>query len=396
VSRGLRQAIFWTHLVVGISAGIVIAVMCFTGVALAFEKEIIAWADRNVRAVAPTQNAPAMTVNEAFAKVSSAQPNVKPNTLTISTDPTIGLLVAAGRTNAFYLNQYTGTVSEPASPRTRAFMTSMIEWHRFLTLQGDNRPRGKMITGACNFAFLFLAASGVYLWWPRKWSQTALRGILLFNRQLTGKARDWNWHNVIGFWSAPVLIVPTATALPISYKWAGDAIYKLTRTEPPAQGAGPSARASAKESNPNDRASLEPSLSISAILQTVRTEVPSASQITIRAGARGPLVVSVKEQNARPRFSTIQLTLDPKTSAVTKRETYADFNAGRKVRSWTRFLHTGEALGPVGQFVAGLASLGGLILVWTGFALAIRRFFGRKTTTAQHAQFEPRLAEVAK
>lgn len=51
-------------------------------------------------------------------------------------------------------------------------------------------------------------------------------------------------------------------------------------------------------------------------------------------------------------------------------------NAAQRVRSWTRFLHTGEALGGVGQFLAGLACLGGCVLVYTGFALSWRRFFG--------------------
>jgi uncharacterized iron-regulated membrane protein len=135
---------------------------------------------------------------------------------------------------------------------------------------------------------------------------------------------------------------------------------------------------------------------IATILETVRAEVPSAAQITVRAGARGPVTLSVKQQNPRPRFATIQLTLDTKTGAVTKRETYGDFNAGRKVRSWTRFLHTGEALGPIGQTIAGVASLGGLVLVWTGFALAIRRFFGKKNPTAEPTQVETRIAEVVK
>ena len=40
---------------------------------------------------------------------------------------------------------------------------------------------------------------------------------------------------------------------------------------------------------------------------------------------------------------------------------------------WLRFLHTGEALGWPGQLVAGIASLGGVMLVWTGLALAVRR-----------------------
>jgi uncharacterized iron-regulated membrane protein len=252
-----------------------------------------------------------------------------------------------------------------------------------------------MITGACNFGFLFLGISGLYLWWPRKWSQAAARRILVFNRSMVGKARDWNWHNVIGFWSAPVLIVLTATALPISYKWAGDAIYKLTRTEapaPPGQGGGPNARPNSTE----PRVAAEKSMLVAAVLESVRNEVPGAAQITVRPGGRGPLVVSVKEKNARPRFSTVQVTLDAKTGAVTKKESYADFNAGRKVRSWTRFLHTGEALGWGGQFVAGLASFGGLVLVWTGFALAIRRFFGKKTEVQRDAEAEPTLAGVSK
>jgi hypothetical protein len=39
-----------------------------------------------------------------------------------------------------------------------------------------------------------------------------------------------------------------------------------------------------------------------------------------------------------------------------------------------RFAHTGEVAGIVGQTVAGLVSAGGAFLVWTGLALAFRRF----------------------
>jgi uncharacterized iron-regulated membrane protein len=39
-----RKAVFWVHLAAALLAGLVIAIMAFTGMALAFEKEIIAWA----------------------------------------------------------------------------------------------------------------------------------------------------------------------------------------------------------------------------------------------------------------------------------------------------------------------------------------------------------------
>ena len=48
-------------------------------------------------------------------------------------------------------------------------------------------------------------------------------------------------------------------------------------------------------------------------------------------------------------------------------------SAGQKARSWIRFLHTGEALGIIGQTIAGLVSFTSILMVWTGLALAYRR-----------------------
>jgi hypothetical protein len=87
--------------------------------------------------------------------------------------------------------------------------------------------------------------------------------------------------------------------------------------------------------------------------------------------------VTIKEAGASPRFASRQVTMDPYLGTLLKSEEYAQLAAGRRLRMWTRFLHTGEALGPAGQVIAGAASLGGGILVWTGFALAYRRLFQR-------------------
>jgi hypothetical protein len=57
-----------------------------------------------------------------------------------------------------------------------------------------------------------------------------------------------------------------------------------------------------------------------------------------------------------------------------------------------RFAHTGEVAGIVGQTVAGLASAGGALLVWTGLALAWRRFrswSARRRDSARHSIPQP-------
>ena len=54
-----------------------------------------------------------------------------------------------------------------------------------------------------------------------------MRPITWFRGGLSGKARDFNWHNVIGIWSAIPLAIVVAGAVPISYSWAGNLVYRL-------------------------------------------------------------------------------------------------------------------------------------------------------------------------
>jgi uncharacterized iron-regulated membrane protein len=406
-----RQILFWFHLCAGVVAGIVVLIMSVTGAAIAFEKEIVAKAEQEVRRVpAPASGASRITLDALLDRVREKQP-ARPSAVTVFADPKAAVSISFGRTNALYANPYTGDVSQQGAPVIRSFMQVMTDWHRWLGREGDGRAVGKAITGACNVAFLFLAVSGICLWWPRNWSWTALKGIVLFNTTLRGKARDWNWHNVIGIWSAPVLVILTATAMIISYRWASDMVYKVTGTTPPAAGAGSGALSGAAVEMPQPAAGAK-ALGYEALVAAVQREIPQWEQISIRPGgppqrsgvspnadrptgergpaqpqstprpernsesrnASQPVSVTVRELNGWPLFASIQLSVDPFTGSILKRESFPDYNTGRKVRTWMRFLHTGEALGFIGKLVAALASLGGAVLVWTGLTLAGRRF----------------------
>ncbi len=70
-----------------------------------------------------------------------------------------------------------------------------------------------------------------------------------------------------------------------------------------------------------------------------------------------------------------QLTLERATGAIEKWEPYESQSTGRRLRTWSRWIHTGEAGGVTGQAVAGVVSAGVAVLVWTGIALAWRRLF---------------------
>jgi uncharacterized iron-regulated membrane protein len=388
-----RKILFWMHLVAGVISGAAIGIMCFTGTALAFEKQLIAWAERDARLIQPpAAGTPRLSLEEVQARLRAAHPDARATSLVIQNDPTAAIAFPAGRAAGFYVNPYTGEVRQPESNAMGRFMQTMVEWHRYLGFSGEvSRPRGKLVNGICNLAFCALAITGLYLWMPRTWSLRGVKAVAIFNWRLTGRARDFNWHNSIGLWSAPILIVLTLTAVPISFQWGGRLINTLTGTPQPAPGAPPAAAAPAP-TVPPPPAGSQP-LSQDALVAIVQREVPSWQTITIgggrgnsaatpsasAAGQRGPANFTVRTSDSWPRTATTTLALNPYTGEVLRRTGYAELAAPQQVRAWTRFLHTGEALGLWGQLVAGLACLGGCFLVYTGFALSWRRFFGRTT-----------------
>ena len=73
-------------------------------------------------------------------------------------------------------------------------------------------------------------------------------------------------------------------------------------------------------------------------------------------------------RRSAPRSPSIGLS-----GTVAKAELFESLSAGRRLRSWLRFAHTGEIYGLTGQTIAGLATAGGAVLVYTGIALALRR-----------------------
>ena len=74
--------------------------------------------------------------------------------------------------------------------------------------------------------------------------------MLWFRGGLAPKARDFNWHNVIGVWSAIPLAIVVAGAVPISYPWASNLVYRLVGDTPPPPAAA-ARRASGERAGPS-------------------------------------------------------------------------------------------------------------------------------------------------
>jgi uncharacterized iron-regulated membrane protein len=364
-----RSILFWTHLAGGVTAGAIILLMSVTGVLLTYERQILAWADSGFQST-PSAGAVPLPLDVLVDRVRSTDAKLRPTAVTVKSDPGAPVTIAAGQRTLF-VDAYSGAIlGESSRTGARAAMSTLREWHRWLALSGDSRTTGRAVTGWSNLIFLVLVCSGAYLWLPSRLTWVQVRKVIWFRRGLSGKARDFNWHNAIGVWCLVPLFFVVLTAMPISFPWANAAVYRAVGEQPPPPGAGPQGQ---RQERGNVRTDA-----LEVVRAAAARQIDGWRSLAIRPPAGdGNYVVTIDRGDGGQPQLRDSLTLDA-TGTVVKFEPFSGQSLGRKLRSISRFTHTGEVLGIFGQTVAGIASAGAVVLVWTGLALAWRRFFVRR------------------
>ena len=369
-----RTVLFWTHLVTGAVAGVVIFIMSVTGVILTYEKQMLEWADRRQSGQTPLDTAASMLPPAALLTAgSAANAGAAPTGVTMRSDPGAPATVTFDGGRSLLVDPRTAANLGEPSPRLRGLFRTVTSWHRVLALECTSRATGKAITGAANLAFLFIVVSGIYLWIPRVWSRLQFTQVLWFRGGLLPKARDFNWHNVIGIWSAVPLAIVVAGAVPISYSWAGNLVYRMAGETPPAPppqaaragvaggpaaagapgtpgGAGGGGRERRGAAGRDETRVIDLS-GLDAAWIVAQAQVPAWRTMSVRFGGppAAPFVISLDQgYGGQPHLRTT-LTLDRVSGEVVKAETFDDVGPGRCARSWLRFAHTGEYYGLRGQ-----------------------------------------------
>lgn len=175
----MRNLLFQTHWLVGITAGLVLAVVGATGATLSFEKQIVA------------------ALNDGV-----------------------------------YLEMPRGKIKDPArvaavqAQTGREFFRDVRKLHRWLMLgESGDKDIGRQIVGACTMLLVLMSLSGLYLRWPRgkhSWS-----GWLAPNFSLKGRAFLWNLHTIAGTWVLLFYLLMALTGLHWSYEWYRDGVFAV-------------------------------------------------------------------------------------------------------------------------------------------------------------------------
>jgi len=363
----VRKTIFWLHLGIGLLAGVLVLMMSVTGVLMAFERQIVEKADGfHISATGSALGPEALLETVRTSK----QP---PSGVLFEKDDTKPVALQFGKEKTVFADPHTGASLGNGNTTVRGFFKFILSWHRWLGREGASQATGKAIIGIGNLMFLFLLVTGIFLWFPKRRTRSGVKVITLLQRRLKGRARDWNWHNVFGFWAAIPLLVIVISGTVISQPWASELVFHIAGEKPPAQGA---RKKPAPFTLPDNLTGLD------AAFATVKSASPDWQSIQLQLPFAKTASFSVADSHrGRPDLRRT-VTVDLATSEIVKSEGLSDLGPGRQARTWIRWLHTGEAGGIPGQTIAGLAAMASAVLVWTGFSLSFRRFFKKRRAAA--------------
>ena len=326
----------------------------------------------------PSPGAQPLSLDRVIAGVRTSK-GIDPEYATVFPDPTAPVEVYLGReTGTVYADAYTGGIIGQPSLATYNFFRQVRAWHRWLGVAGSSRGKFRAVMDAANLVFLFLTVFGLYLWMPRRWTWRHVRAVTLLRTDMKGRARDFNWHNVIGLWSAVPIVIMVWTGMAMSYPWAKRLTYRAAGT--PLQTRAESDSASDEQAEDDaPPPSPERFSGLDALLARAKRQTPGWKAITLM----------MPDDTAEPLEFLIEMSggyLGPAKPAdleLDRAGNVVSFSAAGPepvtARSFVRIGHTGELWGVPGQTIAGASCLGGLFLVWTGASLSMRRFSSWRT-----------------
>jgi len=360
-----RKVLFQVHWLVGITAGIVLALVGATGALLSFEQQIVGSLAREGREVESAGRTP-LSAAELLTRVVAEHQDQRIVGLSIAREPSTTVRVTFAPREQRYVDPYTGALLAPAASGAESFFRNLRGLHRWLMLgELGDRDVGRQIVGACTMLLIFMALTGLYLRWPRGSAARRWKTWLLPDFRLKGRAFLWNLHSVIGTWVLPVYLIIAFTGLQWSYEWYRDGLYSMAGVERPA---GP-------ESGRDGRGGGLDLAAFTFAWQTFAQETGGRfASVNVNLAARPDKPTEFRYLQEQPRHerATNTLAID-RDGNVVKSERYADKPLAARLVSSIFPLHSGSYFGLAGVIVFMIASLAMPVFAVTGWIMYLQR-----------------------
>ena len=349
---GWKQFLFDIHLWLGLGSGVIVSILCLTGVYLALHPPIEDWLNRDLR----VHNAEGIHLSPAVIVDTASGPH-EFTAREIPSQPNASWILKQGR-RSFYVDPFTGELLGEPLPFLDGSFRFAFRLHRWLLL---DTSVGRPITGAATVIFLVVLLSGGILW-LQKTRKNRTRG-LAFKRGVNWKRWNYDLHLILGVYALIPLFVMGASGLFWSYRTPFQQVaYTLLD--------GRSAPQQEQRARTAERdAPLVTDLPYEQTLRQLEKELSYSGSTTIyfpKADDEQFRVVKKREAGFWSVPARDEVQFDRETGDIVERKLFGDKTRAEKFLSLIKAIHIGEVLGNFSLVLYLLASLVGTTLPISG------------------------------
>jgi uncharacterized iron-regulated membrane protein len=351
------------HLYAGLTCGLIVISVCFSGSLYVYNTEIREFFDSELYFV--EQSGQRMGAEELKrvleigeeSKVVGLNWNAEADR---SVQFTLKKENEEGKGNTFYVNPYTGELLGNSSDKTATaeFMGYMFSLHRWLLLDRlenpilgsmGNRDLGRFINGVSTLLFLLGVITGIVIWIPNKaknWRQG-----LKIRWSGNWKRVNHDLHNTLAFYSLIFLFIMASTGPFWSFNWYREGYQKTFDTYQT------EAQKEAEMNLPKPTFVLNESINLNDILaktnQILNFEGPV--RISLPTSSTEPIGVRKYHSGFFAGTGSDDLTISPENLEVLESKYFAELPLRQQIGRSVKALHTGEIFGQFSKFLWFLA-----------------------------------------
>lgn len=358
------------HLWLGITAGLILFVVCLTGTIYTFRTEIEEAIASDKFFVEVPKNANRLSTDELITLVNEQLPGQEVSTITVPEN--------AGRSYRLYIkkegerrgknyliNPYNGQILGDTSTSSSAFFSTIFKLHRWLALDTNI---GRPIVGWATVIFVFLCLTGIVIWVPQKvksWKQG-----LKIKWSGNWKRINHDLHNALSFYSVFFVLIMGLTGLQWSFDWYRTGLYDVLGVD--------RSRQTQAEKATRSYEGLTP-LSIEQSLSKAKG-ILNEGNYTISLPKTGSSTISLTKTNTGFFASSgrDRISLNRYTGEVQKKDIFSEKPLNEQIGSSIKALHMGYVFGTFTKIIYFITCLIATSLPITGIIIWLNKLKKKK------------------
>lgn len=372
----IKKIIGKLHLWLGLSSGLVIFILAITGCIFCFQKELkdIFYTGRMFINSAIGQPLPLDSLKLTAQQALGNQYPITFIEYRPGSNKTVQFRASKINANALtyngqvvynktvFVNPYTGRVQAIENTKWE-FFNVVLQLHFSLLFNNI----GHQVIGWSTVIFILMLIMGLILWWPK--NKAAIKQRFKFDWQKTTqwKRKNYDLHNVPGFYSLMFALLIALTGLFFAFPWFNNSVRWIanggkTMQQPPTL--------------KSDTTQMAATGLLNNMLQTTNNHSPKAQFyfISMPLKSETPYVVTAMH-NAKNYLKRSQFFYDRNTGKLLRERPYQKQTGAEKFVFMVYDIHIGKIGGLPGQILVFIVSLIAASLPVTGFYI----WWGRQT-----------------